>query len=669
MNWKIKIILFYTLVGFAGVGFVEFHNLFILEISWKDILIYNLPFVLLQNLIFIIVYYLYTIKKIGYIFRNEQQESRQLTESEKKKQFEELVSFPGTLFKFSIVFMIGLALSYHLYEIVFIYKITKEFVFNLFFNLLREIAIGMVITLMIVAALRKIIRPYILQMGISTIANVHLSLSKKIYSIFFSILFIFVADITWLVLYMEGTVESQIIKGLITVCLLSIFAVVVIRLTILDSINYIQTIAQTITTTEKDEQKLLQSFIPITSSDEIAFLIGKFNKQQAKLQQLYKELEGELKFASTVQQNLLPKQNVTIAGYMIEGLSLPVKEVGGDFFDIIKITEKKMIILIGDVSGKGVPAALLMSATLGVIRSKTQTDVISPARLLNEMNHLLVPMLSDGMYITIGIGFIDIEKNLFTYASAGHVPPLIKEKNRLEFVEISSLPLGLDEDETYEEFTLSLNALDGVILFTDGMVEQMNEQQEIFGFERFYQLFSSEWNPEIKSYMSQIDDFCGKYKRNDDMTIVRLKKTNPCRESFLMKKIQLINIKIASELGEEKKVLKQLDEQLANYSFLKEDCDEFKAALAEVCINAIEHGNQEDKQKLVHVIVSLEDNVIEGKIFDYGTGFICGEKKKDERGWGLQIVQQFVDSWTMYQELGIHSQFCVQFEKRLRALE
>lgn len=524
MNWKVRILLFYTAVSLAGILFVEFQNLFILESSWKYVLKYNLPFVLLQNLIFVLVYYFYTIKKIGPVF---QITWMGLTYPERKDYFDQLVSFPYQMFRFSIIFMVGLALSFHLYEVLFVVSsLSKEFFIRVFLSFLREISLAMVITLTIVAVLRKLIRPYILQLQITTFDNVQLSLSKKIYFIFFALLFVFVTDISWLILHADHSEGSVAVKVFATVCLLSVLSVIIIRFTILDSVKHIQTIAESVSKAENDQRLLQQTVIPITSSDEISFLVGNFNKLQAKAKRLYAELEDELRLAFTVQQHLLPRKSLALGGYAVEGYTLPVKDVGGDFFDFEKISEHKLVLFIGDVSGKGVPAALVTSVALGAIRSKLQTAVLSPAALLTECNHLLLPMLPEGMYVTACIAVVDVETNVVTYASAGHVPPLVKRNGKLDYLETSSLPIGFDDDETYEEQMLPLADLDGIVFYTDGIIEQTNQRKQMYGFDRFHRLFKldSNWNQDMPSVMKDLSEFYVNTKRLDDMTIVRLKK-------------------------------------------------------------------------------------------------------------------------------------------------
>lgn len=520
MNWRKKLLILYGLVGFAGVLFVEFQNLFILERSLIDILKYNLPFVMLQLFVFVAIFYFYTVRSLKDVF---QAELNDLSQHEKNEKFNILVLFPFKFFKFSIIITLLLAISFHLYEILLLEKITKSFMFSLIFSLLREMSLAMIITLMVVAGLKKVLRPYILSFEISTIDTVHLSLKRKIHYIFFAILFIFLTDIVWLILNNSGSTEILMVKIGVTVGLLSIMSIIIIKLTLLDSIQYINEIVKQISIHNVEKRDELRAVIPVASSDEVSFLIGGFNKLQAKIGDLYKEIDEELELAFLVQQNLLPKQTHYFGNYKLEGLTIPVKEVGGDFFDIIPVSERKMVILIGDVSGKGLPAALLMSVMLGIVRAKIQNDSVSPAALLQEINQVLIPLLPDGMFITAGLGILDLETNHFSYGSAGHVPPLIKRNGELSYVEQSSLPLGMDRSETYLEIVTPINELDGFVFYTDGIIEQVSIHKEMFGFDKLYQLFHSSWNKDLKTILNDVQNSTNIEKYADDMTIVQMK--------------------------------------------------------------------------------------------------------------------------------------------------
>ncbi len=134
-----------------------------------------------------------------------------------------------------------------------------------------------------------------------------------------------------------------------------------------------------------------------------------------------------------------------------------------------------------------------------------------------------------------------------------------------------------------------------------------------------------------------------------------------------MEAIQLLDMTVNSIYGEEKKVLKELDQKLAPYFFKKNDCEEFKIALAEVCINAIEHGNEEKAEKPVHVSVKLKGNLIESTVCDTGKGSRLQPVQDTDRGWGLKLIQNFVDSWTTYQTDSSESLFCVVISKQLQS--
>lgn len=525
MNWRKKFLLLYGLVGFAGVLFVEFQNLFILESSLKKVLLYNLPFVLAQLSVFVAIFYFYTVKNLKDIFQSNPHE---LTQQEKNEHFNILSLFPFKLFKFSIFITFMLALSFHLYEIIFLEEITKSFLYSLVFSLLREMSLAMIITLMVVAGLVKFLRPYILKLKIATIETVHLPFKRKVNYIFFAILFIFLTDIIWLITNDYGSLKALLVKITVTVGILSVMAIFTIKLTLLDSMEYINEIVKQISVNVEDRDTL-RSIVPVASSDEVSFLIGGFNKLQTKIGDLYQEIDEELELAFLVQQNLLPKKTHPFGHYIVEGYTIPVKEVGGDFFDIIPIGERKMAILIGDVSGKGLPAALLMSVMLGVVRGKIRTESFSPAALLSDINQVLIPLLPDGMFVTAGLGIVDLDADRFFYGSAGHVPPLIKRNGELSYFEQSSLPLGLDSDEIYLETMFPISELDGVVFYTDGIIERVDKYNEMFGFDKLYQFFSEGWSHDIKTLMNDIQKAAIDDKYADDMTIVQMKLKDTIR--------------------------------------------------------------------------------------------------------------------------------------------
>lgn len=130
---------------------------------------------------------------------------------------------------------------------------------------------------------------------------------------------------------------------------------------------------------------------------------------------------------------------------------------------------------------------------------------------------------------------------------------------------------------------------------------------------------------------------------------------------------QTLNLQIPSVFGEEKKVLQKMDELFSSFSYLQRDIQEFKAAVAEACINAIEHGNLENKELPILISITLTERLISCTVCDKGRGFTAFKQTdiNGERGWGLKIIESFVDHWTMYKLLDDDFTFCIKFEKSL----
>ena len=164
--------------------------------------------------------------------------------------------------------------------------------------------------------------------------------------------------------------------------------------------------------------------MPVISNDEVGELAVALNELQARVNRDNKSLQKELKLAYNVQQKLLPPGDMTIGPYRITARCQPYHEVGGDFFDVVSLSSSRFAVMVGDVSGKGMPAALLMSAQLLLFRSEVRRNG-SPGEVLARMNRQLCEAMGEEGSITIGVGVIDISTDTVLYASAGHLSPYI----------------------------------------------------------------------------------------------------------------------------------------------------------------------------------------------------------------------------------------------------
>jgi serine phosphatase RsbU (regulator of sigma subunit) len=190
------------------------------------------------------------------------------------------------------------------------------------------------------------------------------------------------------------------------------------------------------------------------------------------------DLEQEYRSAQELQQVLIPDTFPSLPGYSVASVYRPAQEVGGDFFQILPLPEGAALIVIGDVSGKGLPAAMAVALLVGAIRSTAETTS-SPAELLAALNRRLYGRLRGGFATCLGL-HLDAHGTL-TLSNAGHLEPY---RNGKEAPLDIGLPLGIVPDASYSESTLRLAPGDTLTLLTDGVVEARNHAGEIFGFER-----------------------------------------------------------------------------------------------------------------------------------------------------------------------------------------
>lgn len=228
----------------------------------------------------------------------------------------------------------------------------------------------------------------------------------------------------------------------------------------------------------------MQQVIPITSRDETGKLAEAFNRLHSQIEQEYAEIRRDLQLAYEVQRHLLPASLHEIGEYTILCHSVPAQEVGGDLCDVLQLENNSIIFMIGDVSGKGMPAALVMSTTISLFRLEARRGG-SVGEIMTRMNAQLSETLQGKVMVTLGIGMMEMESGTISYCSAGHIAPYILSKNILQRLMVGSLPLGFDAGETYIEQQMQLQQGDCLVLITDGVIELMDAQGEMFGFERF----------------------------------------------------------------------------------------------------------------------------------------------------------------------------------------
>jgi predicted ester cyclase len=241
-------------------------------------------------------------------------------------------------------------------------------------------------------------------------------------------------------------------------------------------------------------------------------------------------IEQELRIARLIQQTLLPKTLPELPGYNVAAYYQPAREVGGDFYDFLELEDGRLGIVVGDVTDKGVPAALVMATTRTMLRAAAQR-LFSPGEVLRQANETLVTDIPPNMFITCLYAILDLESGRVVYANAGHDLPYRRRAGRSESAEelrATGMPLGLMPGMNYEEKEIVLGKGESVLFYSDGLVEAHDPHREMFGFPRLQGLVGthrSGGSALISFLLSELTRFTGEdWVQEDDITLVTLER-------------------------------------------------------------------------------------------------------------------------------------------------
>jgi serine phosphatase RsbU (regulator of sigma subunit)/predicted ester cyclase len=239
----------------------------------------------------------------------------------------------------------------------------------------------------------------------------------------------------------------------------------------------------------------------------------------------------ELRVARSIQHASLPNEVPTLEGWEISPLYQPAKEVGGDLYDFHLISGGRLGLVVGDATGKGVPAALVMSTTCGMLRAISQAlDSSSPGEMLERVNEALVPSIPDNMFVTCFYAILDPKSATLSYANAGHDLPYLRRRGgEAEELRTRGMPLGLMPKMSYEEGTVSLREEEGVLFYSDGLVEAHDPKGEMFGFPRLRALVAKHDDEERSLgdfLLKELYSFVGEgWEQEDDITLLTLERS------------------------------------------------------------------------------------------------------------------------------------------------
>jgi sigma-B regulation protein RsbU (phosphoserine phosphatase) len=247
-----------------------------------------------------------------------------------------------------------------------------------------------------------------------------------------------------------------------------------------------------------------------------------------------KRLDHDLEIARDIQRILLPAEAPLINGFEISGLNVPARQVSGDYFDYIQIDNERLGVAIADVSGKGVPASLIMAICRSVLRSKASQNP-SPADVLKQVNRQLYPDIKEDMFISMAYIILDHARDGVTLARAGHDAPLLYKRATQTVTPLKppGLVLGIDSGSVFDRMTndvrVPLERGDVLVLYTDGVTEALDVEGYEFGMERMIQSVRASAvdgaSAMVTRVIEDVRNFAGAQPQNDDITIIAIRKT------------------------------------------------------------------------------------------------------------------------------------------------
>jgi serine phosphatase RsbU (regulator of sigma subunit) len=233
--------------------------------------------------------------------------------------------------------------------------------------------------------------------------------------------------------------------------------------------------------------------------------------------------------ARSIQQASLPKEVLTLEGWQITPYYQPAREVGGDFYEFFELDAGKVGLAVGDATGKGIPAALAVTATSSMLRAVARDSGYSPGEVLERVNETLVARIPANMFVTCFYAILEPESGRLNYANAGHDLPYLWHSGECEELRARGMPLGLMPGMSYEEMEIVLQEGDSALLYTDGLVEAHDPKGEMFGFPRLQALVSELAEEESslgEALLEELYSFVGEgWEQEDDITLLTLRCT------------------------------------------------------------------------------------------------------------------------------------------------
>jgi serine phosphatase RsbU (regulator of sigma subunit)/anti-sigma regulatory factor (Ser/Thr protein kinase) len=414
-----------------------------------------------------------------------------------------------------------------------------------------------------------------------------------------------------------------------------------------------------------DDRKLLND---LAAQAAPAVRVAQLVRQQQAEARQRERIEQELQVARIIQQTLLPKELPELTGWKISAYYQPAREVGGDFYDFINYPDGRLGLVVGDVTDKGIPAAMVMATTRSTLRTIAENSD-SPGKVLQLTNEKLYPDIPPNMFITCLYAVLDPLSGRMRFANAGHNLPYRYSKEGVDEIRATGMPLGLMPGIEYEEKEIILEPGQCLLFLSDGLIEAHNQDREMFGFSRMKNMMIHDaGNPALIDHLlMELEKFTGKdWEQEDDVTLLTLVRQDPKEDGRNVSRqaasthekennLQTITeFSLPSLPGNERKAMESVVEAVQDLNLSSTQLERLKTGVAEATMNAMEHGNKYDPDLPVTIKVRASQRFLSIQVIDFGKEQPIPEVETPDldaklegsqspRGWGLFLIKNMVD--------------------------
>ena len=370
--------------------------------------------------------------------------------------------------------------------------------------------------------------------------------------------------------------------------------------------------------------------------------------QESNEARINEKLASELNVAREIQSSVLPKDFSDNLGSNVFGLMNPEKEVGGDFYDYFYIDQNHLALVIGDVSGKGIPSALFMMKTEALIRSLTKTLKQDTAKIFERINVALCNNNESNMFVTCWLGILNLFNGELHYCNAGHNQPLLINNGMVRFLnDKPGVVLGALTDSEYVERKVKLEKGDRLFLYTDGVTEAQNKDKELFGNDRLFQFTIDNKDKPVKDFIyklrKEVSEYQGDVEQSDDITMLMCE---------YIKDIKITESKVfAADVKELDNLFEYSSSLLRLLNFNNRDITLINTALEEVFVNVANYAY--DGKGTVEVSLSSDKNKVIFVFKDSGKEFnpllkedpniTASSEEREVGGLGIFMVKRIMD--------------------------